>query len=191
MAEQKYSFESDLKEAEAMAAALTPYVYGEDLYGRMGGNSPMLTLGALLLRIRRLNALQDKMTTAQRMRLQKVVDQHDSVAREWHTHYEAKLLREANSRLDDLQTYLKECNEDLRACAGAYMPEALRRTMVQEIADTLADMNGTNVELLNKMKRIDTLLRRFLEPSDFVWDKNLQLVYPPDMYWWLYNRPPK
>ena len=50
MAEQKFSIERDVKEAQAMAAALVPYVYEDELYGRIGMNMPSLTIGALLMR---------------------------------------------------------------------------------------------------------------------------------------------
>lgn len=189
MPEQNYSIETDLSEAQAMAQALTPYVYEEPLYGNIG-NMPSLTLGSLLMRLRRLRALENQLTPAQRMRLSQIEAQHESVLRDWRTHYDAKLLKEVDSRLDDMKPFFSECREDPRACAGAYVPEAFRRTIIQEIIVTIEnfDMNETN--LASKLRRSDLELQRYIKTCPFIWSAILQPVYPPDTFWWLYNRPP-
>jgi len=59
MSETSFTIGRDLDEALAMAKALVPYVYEETLYKNIGGGSfsggalPSLTIGALLLRLRR------------------------------------------------------------------------------------------------------------------------------------------
>ena len=63
MAETNFTIERDLNEARIMAEALVPYAYEDTLYAKIGGGFglkgaiPALTVGALLLRIRRLQAL--------------------------------------------------------------------------------------------------------------------------------------
>jgi hypothetical protein len=187
MSEQNYSIERDLKEAEAMAAALTPYVYEDELYGRIGMNMPSLTLGGLLLRLRRLRALQSQLTSAQSASLQQAEAQLHSVSREWSSHYEKKLVQETEARLRDIMTYLRESSESPRAAAGAYMPEALRRTIIQEIVDAMPDSERGVVQA--RVQQVDSGLRRYLAASDFIWSALLKPVYPADRFWWLYNRP--
>lgn len=198
MSEQTYSIDQDLREAEAMAEALIPYVYQEELYGRVGaggmfsgGNTPSLTIGALLMRLRRLQALRDQMSPAQAALLDKIMAQNNGVANEWRVHYTQKIIHEAESRLKSLDAYFAECTEDPRSCYGAYMPEALRRTILQEIANQLNEFNAPSAELDRGLRRADQQLRRFIRPSDFVWAAVLQPVYPREQYWWLYSRPPK
>src|SRR3990172_2368406 len=115
---EKYSIDRDLKETEAMAGALASYVRSDELYGRVGSGGmfagrdmPSLTVGALLMRLRRLNALRDEMTDSQVARLKKAESQHGAVSNEWRRHYQQKMLREANSRLDAMSAFFDECDK--------------------------------------------------------------------------------
>ena len=191
MAEQNYSIERDLKEAQVMADNLVPYVYEDELYLQLGGSMPSLTLGALLMRLRRLRRLHNKLTGAQAELLQRVEAKHESIRSEWQTNYVKKLLREVDSRLNNLSAYFKDCEDDPRLCANAYMPEALRRTIIQEILDELPGSEIQQAGLDTKCQKVDGRLRRYVRPSDFVWDGMLKVVYPEKPYWWLYNRPPQ
>lgn len=187
--ELTYTIERDLHEAAAMAEALVPYIYEDQLYGKAGSKMPSLTVGALLLRLRRLNALRDTMTDAQCEQLAKVEAVQQDVRKEWRQHYEKKLIWETESRLKAMMPYFEECRESPRLCASAYLPEALRRTIVAEI---LLELDALNVEV-NKLERqaqkTDVQLRGVIQPCDFIWDAALQAVYPPESYWWLYHRP--
>src|SRR5215213_5031683 len=103
-----YSIDKDLNEAQKMADALSEYVRGTELYGHTGGgffgsgDNPALTVGALLLRLRRLNAIQGKLTSEQHRQLKTIQDRFEQTRNEWRLHYEGKLLKEANSRLDNI-----------------------------------------------------------------------------------------
>lgn len=185
MAEQNYSIERDLKELQAMADALVPYVYEGELYGRVGMNMPSLTLGAVLMRLHRLRALEDKLTPAQRALLDQAEAQVDSVRREWNSHYQKKLVREAEARMRDIMAYMREAQDSPQSAANAYLPEALRRTMIQEILNALPDETA----LAARARLVDSELRRYVADSDFIWAGDLQPVYPAEPYWWLYKRP--
>ena len=132
MSERKYSIDNDLKEAQRMIEALEPYVYQDQLYMPISGGGifspmPALTIGAVLLRLRRLDALRGPMTDNQQTTLDALLDQNRKVWNEWRVHYEKKLAEEANSRLKLLSGYLQDCKDDPRACASNYPAEALRR----------------------------------------------------------------
>lgn len=187
--ELTYTIERDLHEAAAMAEALVPYIYEDQLYGKAGSKMPSLTVGALLLRLRRLNALQDTMTDAQREQLAKVEAVQQDVRKEWRQHYEKKLVWETESRLKAMMPYFEECRESPRLCASAYLPEALRRTIVAEILLELDALNTEVNKLERQAQKADTQLRGVIQPCDFIWDTALQAVYPPESYWWLYHRP--
>jgi uncharacterized membrane-anchored protein YhcB (DUF1043 family) len=196
MSEQKLDLESDLREAREMAEGLAEYVRGGEVYGSLGGglfgsgSKPALTIGALLLRLRRLHALRDQLSPAQQTTLDGAQHQHDKVRQEWTRHYSEKIMREANSRLDAMRTYFEECRENPRLCASAYLPEAMRRTIVEEIAAYM-DANGMpSHELDSKRAGADGHLRRYTRPSDFIWAAELAPVYPQSAFWWLYARPP-
>ena len=100
-------------------------------------------------------------------------------------------MREAHSRLDAIKHFFEECANDPRLCANVYLPEALRRTVVQEIALALEGGYTDTRELPKKMRETDARLRRYTQPADFLWDAALEPVYPRDQFAWLYARPPE
>jgi hypothetical protein len=187
--ELNYTIERDLREAAVMADMLVPYVYEDTLYAKTSSNMPSLTIGALLLRLRRLRALRDSLTDAQRDQWAKVEADHQDAQKEWREHYQNKLVHEAESRLNAMKPYFEECRENPRLCESAYLPEALRRTIVAEILLALASLNRPLTPLERQAQKIDLLLRGFVQPCDFIWDAALRGIYPPESYWWLYHRP--
>ena len=133
----RYSLSRDLDELERMVERLVDYLLGDAMYLPVGGgffrgaSTPQMTLGALLLRRRRLAKLRGKLKRADSIRLDDVLAQHDSLQREWTLHYEQKLQREVPMRLKLMAGFFREFNENPRDCAGAYPAEALRRAIVQ------------------------------------------------------------
>lgn len=196
MAETIYNLDQDLNEAHAMADGLVPYVYEDQLYGNAGGGGffssskmPSLTIGALLTRLRRLHALESQMSDAQRSKLAAVDAKHESVRKEWTVHYNNKLVQEATSRLKAMKQFFEECKDDPRTCTNSYLPEALRRTIVQEIASVLERDDLMTTDLKREMAGADSGLRRYAKPTDFIWAKEIESVYPNPQFWWLYARP--
>lgn len=190
-----YSFERDLKEAEAMVNVLESYVRQDDLYGTVGGmfgsgNMPSLTVGALLMRLRRLDVLRDELDPGQQARLDAAMAQKNAVAEEWNLHYRGKIERESKSRLDAMRAFFDECRSNPRQCAGIYKPEALRRTIVQELLLVMEDTGmEADDELNTRLHMIDQSLHRWLIPADFLWSSRLEAAYPKETFWWLYQHP--
>jgi hypothetical protein len=190
-----FSPEKDLKEPEAMACGLSEYVRGDALYGSAGGGlfgagaMPSLTIGALLMRLRRLEALAGQLSAAQRERLSQARRTQQAVQSDWRTHYEEKASREALSRLDAIRMYFQECTSQPTLCAGAYGPEALRRTIVEELMAPLATQPADTKTVTDRARAVDAHLRGLLVVEGFVWDPALQPVYPREQFWWLYMRP--
>lgn len=193
---ESYKLERDLREAVAMAQALEDYIRQDELYGHVGGgmfgsgSMPKLTVGALLLRLRRLQALRDTFTPDQREQLDAALVAHRQVQREWAVHYEAKLIKEALSRLGAMNQFIEECRDNLRLCASAYRPEALRRTIVQEITREMERLNIASEAVETKIRSTDARFRALLRPADFLWDDTLRPLYDQQEFWWLYQSPP-
>ena len=196
MAEVNYSLDRDLEEARVLAQGLEDYVRGDRLYGSAGGglfstaaDMPSLTIGQLLLRLRRLQALESQMTPEQKAILTEAEAEHDRVRKEWAVHYGDKIRDEAAARLRSLEAFFAESADAPEACAEAYLPEALGRTILHEIVTALNRYNMADVDFDRSLAQRDTQLRRFTEPSDFLWSETLRPVYPEETYWWLYVRP--
>ena len=191
----RYSLARDLGELERMVERLGDYLLGDAMYLPVGGgffrgsSSPQMTIGALLLRRRRLSHLRAKLKRAEGLRLDAALAQHDDLQREWSLHYEKKLLREVPSRLRVMAGFFRECSESPRDCAGAYPVEALRRTIVQEILMAIGEFGYDKSEAIASLRPADQALRRILHAGEFIWSPQLEAVYPSVTFWWLYGSP--
>jgi len=190
-----YKIKTDLKEAEAMADSLAEYVRGDELYGNAGGGffsaMPGLTVGALLMRLRRLNALSNSLNGSQQSKLDTIVQRWEKSRDDWRLHYEQKILREIESRLDSMKTFFRECADSQQSCHNNYRPELLKRTIVEELLHEMNELNISNDDVRSKVDATDGQLRSYLRADEFQWSDELQSVYPENEYWWLYQKPPK
>jgi uncharacterized membrane-anchored protein YhcB (DUF1043 family) len=197
MGETNYDLEQDLNEAKKMAEGLETYVRGDQVYGSVGGGfftggaMPSLTIGALLMRLRRLRAHAEQLTSDQRAELDQIEAEIARVHKEWTLHFGQKIEREAASRLQAIGQYLQELREDPRTAANAWLPEALRRTIIAELMQAMRTYNLDAGDLPQRISSTDNALRGFTEPSPFIWSPALESVYPKRDYAWLYMRPRK
>lgn len=196
MSETNYTVDSDLKEAKAMVGGLGDYVKGSELYGKTGsgglfsmGQMPSLTVGALLLRLRRLAVLREGLSPAQQEELSRIEAAHETARRAWQGHYDAKMNREALSRLKAMDAYFEELRENPRMAASSYMPEALRRTIAQELLIALTAEGQPTSEIEEAMRAVDSRLRRWVRPADFIWSAEIAPAYDSKLFWWLYSKP--
>ena len=185
-----YSLARDLRELARMSDSLDAYLPGDKLYLPVSaGSMPQLTLGAFLLRSRRLKHFRSQMNPAQQAALDQALTRHDDRRQEWTLHYENKLQRELLSRLRAMHAFFGECAESMRDCAAAYPAEAMRRTLVQEILIAMDDLDYDKGELMPAVRQSDRALRRYVRPSAFIWSPKLEAAYRRDLFWWLYARP--
>jgi len=197
MGETNYSLAGDLNEAKKMADGLEHYIQTDQIYGTVGGgffgggSMPSLTTGALLMRVRRLRAREAELTAAQRGELGAIEDEIARVRGKWRAHFDQKLEREARSRLKSLGQYFEDLRDDPRGAANAWLPEALRRTIIHELDHAMQEYGLERGDLPQRINGMDAALRRQTEKSPFVWSPELEAAYPADPYWWLYARPPK
>ncbi len=192
---RRYALERDLDELQRMTERLQEYILGDQLYLSIGagfirGDSmPQMTLGATLLRRRRLASLRARLDAGQAARLEAALAEHDSSQREWTLHYEKKLRGEAPARLKLMRAFFLDCQQNPHDCGGAYPVEALRRTIVQEILLAMAEFQYDAEELRTAAQINDRALRPLLDACDFIWSPLLEKAYPRATFWWLYGRP--
>lgn len=191
----RHSLARDLNELERMAERLEELLLGDALYLPLGGgflrgsSPPQMTIGALLLRRRRLKRLRAKLKRADGLRLENALAAHEDLRREWTLHYERKLAREAGSRLKLMAGFFQDCQEDPSGCASAYPVEALRRTIVSEILIAMDEFAYDSGKVSASLRPVDQALRRILQADDFIWSPPLAAVYPRPDFWWLYGKP--
>jgi len=185
-----FDLDRDVRTVEAMAARLKPYVYENELYGLMPGDLPRLTVGGLLMRLRRLSALTDQLSPKQQNIVQSAQQQLDAIRKEWGVAYEGKLQRELTARLNSLGQFLSECHESPRRCFDGYPSAIEKRVIAQAIADEMEARNTATTITRASLTDFDNNLRRYVKPTDaFIWDARLEPAYPRDQYWYLYVEP--
>lgn len=192
---RKYSLVHDLTQLEHMVERLHEYVLGDKLYLPLSAGYsrastlPQLSIGALLLRRRRLRCLRASLNTSQHERLAAALAQHDAVQREWTVHYERKVKQEVPARLNQMRYFFRDCQENPAGCASAYLMEALRRTTVQEMLLALEEFGYEKRDITPGVEQTDIALRRLLRTGGFIWSERLEPVYPRREFWWLYGSP--
>ncbi len=192
---ETYSLAQDLKEAQAMVDSLDSYLKQDQLYGSVGGGfftsgrMPALTVGALVMRLRRLHLFSPQLDASQLAQLGKIDATHGAVRREWQQHYEEKLKREAKSRLEAMRTFFEEAR-DAGNAARIYGPEVLRRTITEECLTALESLSVDTTDLRKLARATDSRLRAFVTVNKFFWDEALKEAYPTQPFWWLYSAPP-
>ncbi len=194
---QSYTLAGDLKEAQAMVDALPRYLKEHELYGKVGGGGwfgggtmPSLTPGALAMRLRRLKVLEDSLSPEQRDQLHTLIARDADIFTDQRQRYEARLLYEAQSRLKAMHMFFEECRSSPRQCASIYRPEALRRTVVEEVRLVLQARSIASAELDTLVRSTDARLRSVGQPADFIWETVLKPAYDAKQFWWLYAMPP-
>ena len=192
---QNYNIFDDLDTLKRLIGSLEGYLKGNDLYGSVGGgfltggSTPSLTPGAVLMRLRRLEALRDRLDDKRQSTLDDLQKQHADIRETHDERYIDRMTHEANSRLDSMQRFFEECSRKPETCARNYSPEVLRRTITQEVLLAMENDGIHSADLDDKVKMTDRRLRGLLQESDFVWDAQLEPVYPKSVFWWMYMQP--
>lgn len=179
----------ELNIVSSMVAHLTPYLYEDELFGHISNNLPKLTIGGLLLRLHRLEGLADTLTAGQRQELQKARDHFEGMRYEWQSHYIDKILQEIRARINAIKWYLDDCAENAAGCDSGWPNEAEKRTMIAHLQQAAQRLDALPKDLKASIAGLDSQMRRFYRPGEFIWDERLQPVYPRDDFWWLYGRP--
>ncbi len=184
----------DLVVLQAMAKRLDDYLSRDKVYQPIavetsrGTQWPTMSIGAMLARLSRLHALDDRLTPEQR-RIREQVESEMERARRWYPEaYRAHAIREISSLVNSWRWFLDDCQTDIEKCADTYPAEARTRTTIQLLIDHIGS-DQVPAELLDQVWALDDRLRRRFREGDFIWPAELAAVFPKDRFWWLYGTP--
>lgn len=192
---KNYRRSTDFDDLARLMRSFEGHLQTDQVYGSVGGgfltggNAPQLTVGAVLLRLRRLRILERDMSDMERVQIGKLARQHAELCDEYADDYIMKLEREAMSRLNAMSRFFEECRQSREVCARQYNPEVLRRTIVEEIRIDMGERGLVNHELDQLLAQTDKRLRSWIVESEFVWDAQLVAVYPKERFWWMWMSP--
>ena len=189
--------ETDLAVVGAMAAQFESYILRGEVYrtvampaSSQGEERIQSSGGDLLARLHKLSAQSDALTPAQKQALSEARAQIEATTGRLPSHYQALLLREAKARLNSLNWFLDDCQENRRECRVQYPFEIRNRQRIAEIGKALEAASAK--ALATQLDNIDQRLGRLTgvgAGDRFVWDASVAHVYPREAYWYLYTLP--
>ncbi|MCY3902896.1 MAG: hypothetical protein OXF76_06980 [Caldilineaceae bacterium] len=186
--------ETDLAVVVAMASQFESYIMRGEVYRTVAVKAAsqveervQSSSGDILGRLHKLTAQLDELSSEQKQTMADAKARIDEVTARLPSHYQALLLREARARLNSLQWYLDDCQENPRECRVQYPFEIRNRQRIGEIGKAM-DAAGARA-LAPQLEGIDLRLRRLTRGGEFVWEASVAYVYPDSEYWYLYVLP--
>jgi hypothetical protein len=156
------------------------------LYWNLAGFPRLGTIGGLLLRLRRLEALD--LSTRQARRMKKIKVRVAQSLEKWKVQVEQKTTREVKTRLDEWSLFLSECEIAPGDCTPEYPMKVEHRTIIEllkpHIAPTFAEES-----LPKLLQRADQRLKVVSIRAQFVWDEWFKSSFSRQDFWWLYVLP--
>ncbi len=186
----RYSTEYDLRYLESGLLDLEGYLLSRELYWPVGASAPpgeppypRLTIGNLLLSRARLDGrLLTPTQAAQRERLDHRLEETRT---HWRTAWEQKAQHEFLVRLNLWRDFLEDYRQNPPANIDRYAYESHRRVLLELLEAESGSIPAAEVDMLSGL---DGLLRGLFTRGPFIWDPDLQNVFPLEKYWYLYGR---
>ncbi len=183
----------DLPVLQAMVAGLEDYLKSPVLFWplegrRIGKPLPRLTIGGLLHRLRRLQALAPRLSADERAFLDEAESRLDELRQRFPDAFADKVRRELRSRLDSWQWFLDDCEEKGEECLVHYPHQVDARLKADLLLEIGREMGLDLHKEQERLASLDERLQEGFVKGDFVWDPALTGAFPRDPYWYLYGR---
>ncbi len=184
-------FASDWAYVEAAVPDLKEYLLSDQLYWQLpfkadplhGINITTLTPGNLLLALKRLQALD--LDVSSQNRLDAHLEQVGQVREQWKSAWSRKAAQELSARLNQWQNFLQDYFENPKRHASEYRSAVRNRAIIDLLTPDMVDLpDSFGVALQSFDQR---LKRAISENGRFVWEAQLEKVFPPRDFWYLYT----
>ena len=182
---------------EAMADEIKEYLKSNELFWepnrhRPGGaDLPKLTIGGLLLAMRRLETLRDRLNPDQEKALTRAGQELAFQKSRWRLRYQNKLARDLRSRLDAWAWYLDDCQRQGKSAIVHYARQVETRVKFDLLLDEAMEVGLEVKESHKRQAALDERLRALFAKGDSCWISELAAGFPPDRFWYLYGFPRK
>jgi hypothetical protein len=170
------SKEEDLRFVKEAVPQLQEYLLSNELYWPLSGSLPRLTPGSLLLTLARLE-IQEPVEAS------KMEAQVQSICAKWRSAWEKKVAREMANRLRLWSQFLSDYVNAPDQNLDSYRTEARGRTILQLL---LIEQPDAPEKIA--MTELDGMLKSRLVPGEFLWEPELQAVFPENIFWFLYGK---
>lgn len=185
--------EVDLAVLAAEIEELEDYIIKGDIYRTVRVQTPagvqtvQMSGGDLLSRLYRLEGERERLSAEQRSRSKDLALVARSTIYSLRTRFHDLLKREIKTRLDSLNWFLDDVMGDPKRANVEYPYEIRNRQRIQLMTDELGQ--EITPELKSQISRIDDRIRLIVKPAGFVWDSQLEPIFPRDRFWYMYVTP--
>jgi exonuclease VII large subunit len=185
--------EKTLTTAQAMADALEYYLIEGEIYRTVmtpathGYTRITMSAGELLTLLHDLHAQRDQLPEEQRQQVDEVQHKVTSLTQRLTNRYYQLLEREIIARLDSLNWFLNDCQNNMAPCREQYPSEIRNRQRIEELLQAWGEALPRRVS--ERVERIDERVRQLTEPAPFIWPDEQKARFPQDPYWYLYELP--
>lgn len=168
----------------AGAEQIEEYLLSDELYWPLSGpkHLPRLTIGGLLLAARRLRAR--KLSGAEAAQVTGLENRLEAIRSKWRSAWERKCRREVHARLDLWQNYLADTRQSPETLAQDFPQQVQWRVILHLLSNELT----APLPEAEALAGLDTMLKEFWLPGEFVWDTELAGEFPQAEFWFLYGK---
>lgn len=153
-------------------------------------NMPPMTIGGVLMRLRRLTALREQLNTEERHQLETAASAFDAALFEKVVRFEQRAHDELHARLREWTTYLRDLPSKSAADVENYAAKVDGRVVIAELAAKLSEPPYRQApRLAADIAAVDNRLKALWVPGGFVWNPVWEAAYAPDSFWYLYGTP--
>jgi len=185
--------EIDLAVVAAEVDELEEYIIKGDVYRTLRVQTPsgvqmvQMSGGDLLTRLYRLEGGRDHLPPDHRSRIKDLSLTARSTIYSLRTRFHDLLQREIKTRLDSLNWFLDDVMGDPKRARVEYPYEIRNRQRIQLMAEELAE--NLPPELKQQIARTDDRIRLIAKPAGFLWDSQLEPIFPRERFWYIYVSP--
>lgn len=152
--------------------------------GKLPAGATQLTIGTLLLSLKRLQAAAFT-GQVEMEEIDQMAAEIQTLRRRWKSNWDKKANQEVHSRLNQWDHYVSELSSG-ESKHGDYPYNIRQRVILGLLLDDLEFLDLPDQAHLDGL---DQRLRNLTRPASFVWDDTLQMGFPQDVYWYLYRAP--
>lgn len=148
---------------------------------------PKLTIAGILFCAHKLATVEciiEHKIQEEKNGLLKSLDDH---LNQWNANVKQKALIEILGRLRSWEIYIDECLEDANDWSQYYVEEIYGRVYIQLLLDILDDTKEI-ADIRTRINKCDDNLYKMFKREQFIWEKDLQIAFPPKNQWYLYGR---
>jgi len=178
-----------------MADEIDNYLRSQELFWepnrrRPGGEGlPKLTIGGLLLAMRRLETLREHLNPDQAAALAHTASELAFQQKEWRLRFQNKLARDLRSRFDAWAWYLDDCERQGESAIAHYPRQAETRVKIDLLLDEAGEVGLEVNESRQRQAALDERLRAVFDQGEFCWLEPLTAGFPQERFWYLYGTP--